>query len=751
MQPLFYIKNTHYYLLFVIFLFSFEFTLCQTNDTIGGIPFVRNINNTSILSISKNVFGNAWIEFKDELNIDPLEIFNNYKIAFGLTDKDQMILTKTSSDELGMTHYKFQQYHIGIKVEGGEYIVHSINNKAIRANGKLVENINISPIPIVDSIAAIQIALDTIGKIKNINNFEAVLSKTELIYTKIGNSSFLKNTDYKLSYKLIINSSVNHFANIIYIDAINSKILKIVNNEYGDVGCQTGSVNTTYYGDQNFQIWQNLLGYHYLQCGGFSTLQYISGNYQWNNNPNDYWGVGTDSPSATVHWSAQMAWNYFLNVFQRWGPDENGTMVWNYVGGPNYNNETGYIGQSYPTLSPQRIYIESPIDNLCSSPASLEIVGHEYSHCVIYNMANLDPSNGTEYGALCESFCDIFGKMIEFYALNYFTNWEMGTNVFYSTAIDSKRRSFTNPNIYNDAASYGDAFWNASTDKYVRNGVQNHWFYLLAEGGFGYIENNINNPPYCINGIGKEKAASIVYYSLNNNLTMYSDYTDARNASISSAIGLFGAGSNEVAQVTQAWYAVGVGPAYNGLIEINNHTVSGTEYISYNNTVVFNNLQVTPTGNLTVTSNTRIVMNANSKSSSGSYFHAYITPACPGGARLTNSDYSVPSYDNNETAQTLNSKDNKDKLLLVPNPNTGKFTLQIINSSSHVSFEESKIIKTISIYDMIGKVVYQSTNIRQTQIVDIDISNLKTGIYFIKVQSGDKVYTDKVIVESQED
>lgn len=113
---------------------------------------------------------------------------------------------------------------------------------------------------------------------------------------------------------------------------------------------------------------------------------------------------------------------------------------------------------------------------------------------------------------------------------------------------------------------------------------------------------------------------------LNITLVYNSDYVVARFFSIVSAQELYGYNSNEVAQVINSWYAVGLGPSFSGNIEYNNLTVSGTQTISNNSAIVFNNFNTTPTGNFTVTSNTRIIMNSTSKASSGSYFHAYITP-----------------------------------------------------------------------------------------------------------------------------
>jgi hypothetical protein len=47
---------------------------------------------------------------------------------------------------------------------------------------------------------------------------------------------------------------------------------------------------------------------------------------------------------------------------------------------------------------------------------------------------------------------------------------------------------------------------------------------------------------------------------------------------------------------------------------------------------------------------------------------------------------------------------------------------------------------------MIGNVIYKQHNV-QAGNTAIDIRNQPKGIYFVKVQAGGKVYTEKVVVE----
>ena len=90
---------------------------------------------------------------------------------------------------------------------------------------------------------------------------------------------------------------------------------------------------------------------------------------------------------------------------------------------------------------------------------------------------------------------------------------------------------------------------------HTNSGVQNHWFYLLSEGGSGV---NDNGYVYNVEGIGLDHAEQIAYRNLTVYLMPGSQYFDAREGSMNAAIDLFGNDSPELQSVVDAWNAVGV-------------------------------------------------------------------------------------------------------------------------------------------------------------------------------------------------
>ena len=102
------------------------------------------------------------------------------------------------------------------------------------------------------------------------------------------------------------------------------------------------------------------------------------------------------------------------------------------------------------------------------------------------------------------------------------------------------------------------------------SGVANHFFYLLAEGavvpaGFGSgtaanltPASLVCNGNTAITGIGRAAAEQIWYPALTNYMTSGTNYADARNATLSAAADLYGAGSTQYNAVIAAWDAVSV-------------------------------------------------------------------------------------------------------------------------------------------------------------------------------------------------
>ena len=119
----------------------------------------------------------------------------------------------------------------------------------------------------------------------------------------------------------------------------------------------------------------------------------------------------------------------------------------------------------------------------------------------------------------------------------------------------------------------------------------------------------------------------------------------------------------------------------------------------------------------------------------GSNVHAYITTNqtfCEAiksqtiVSANTNFDISI----NEETLQTEGS------ILVFPNPNNGRFTLQLQNYDSHAQ---------VMVVNLAGKVIYQTT-VNESGNIEIDMLNAPHGIYSIVVSDNKTVKTSKMVV-----
>jgi hypothetical protein len=244
---------------------------------------------------------------------------------------------------------------------------------------------------------------------------------------------------------------------------------------------------------------------------------------------------------VSVHWALEHTYDYYLNVLNRNSFDDNGGKMIAYAHFDNNWFNAQWDGS--------RMRFGDGTSN--SIPlVSIDIVSHELSHGVTQYTASLIYQN--EFGALNESFSDIFGTAVEFSALGSGANWFVGEG-------GARLRSMSNPNQYGQPDTYHGQSWYFGSDDnggvHYNSGVQNIWYYLLSEGGSGMNDNGYS---YNVTGIGIDAATKIAYGSLANYLIPTSEYDDARLGSIYAAQDLFGQNSTEFQSVIEAWNAVGV-------------------------------------------------------------------------------------------------------------------------------------------------------------------------------------------------
>lgn len=463
----------------------------------------------------------------------------------------QAKILRKETDKIGFTHSKYQVYFKNIPVEGAVYTVHASEGKINSASGEYIPGQDISVTPKTSEREAFNCA------IRYVNATRYKWESTDNP-RPVGELTILPmDSTYVLTYKFDIYATEPLSRQYIFVDANGGTIVKAFNRIH--VIDAIGTAKTMYNGNVTFTTDSYNGSYRLRESGRGSGIE------TYNLNHSTSYSTATDFIDADNNWTDTIDYNHAAND-AHYGTEATYDYYFTKFGRNSYDNNGAKI-ISYVHYS--RNYVNAFWDGTCMTYGDgdgvtylpltpIEVVAHEITHGVTEHSAGLIYSG--ESGALNESFSDIFGVVIDFFKNPTRANYLMGDAM---STTHTPFRSMQNPNDYGDPGTYKGLYWDPYQEVHTNSGVQNHWFYLLCEGGVG--TNELGNS-YNIAGIGRDKAAKIAYRSLTVYLTPSSNYADARFYSIQSAIDLFGDCSPEVIAVTNAWYAVGVGLQYNNSV-----------------------------------------------------------------------------------------------------------------------------------------------------------------------------------------
>ncbi|MBZ4037554.1 M4 family metallopeptidase [Flavobacterium sp. 17A] len=535
--------------------------------------------------------------FAKSSNLTIRNVFEVKKADFDLAATDKMQL-KSVSDKHGRSLATYQQMHNSVPVEGSIYKVRENKNK-IDAFGHISKKLPASSSYKVNASVGLQNALNEVKAKEYVwqsKKLSALVHKKistkpegELVYVGPNFSSEL--TEYHLAWKYDIFATSPQSSQTIYVDANTGKvILKIdlqrdVHTGNASVGKAKGNLGQNevlnskkiayqnigkgkarYAGDVTFFTKQYADGYRLeAEQSKFKVPVYtINMNHadeptddvltdfiDEDNNWNDLYNKDHDEAAIDIHWGVSKSIDYYAEKFNRNSVDDKGMTMFGLA----------HLGTKVENASWTGGWMQFG-DGDNAPFVSLGITGHELTHAVTQFSAGLIYKG--ESGAMNESFSDIFGVSIEFYAGKDSKNdiWMLGDELYSHGSL----RSMSDPKTQGQPDTYGGTNWadpaNLGYDNggvHINSGITNYWFYLLVEGGEGV--NDLNNS-YKISAIGLEKAEKIAYVALTEYLSPSSNFQDMRQATLMAVEDLYGLGSEEYKQVANAWYAIGVGAAY---------------------------------------------------------------------------------------------------------------------------------------------------------------------------------------------
>ncbi len=546
---------------FLIVLFSvFTLSAQSKKESANGNPMH---GTTEVLQKSDDAQP-YFLSFKSDFDLPVSKLSGwvnqNMKLGKGVALK----LNKKETDDIGMTHHRYAQYYHNIPVRAGVYYFHEKNGKIVSGNGHLFK-LDIDSQPCVDPKTAQKTAERHInaqrykvdGKILDRTpNFDVSQLNAPALIVISENLNYDQPV-FRLAWEVVIYAVQPLSHDKIYVDAITGNVIA-KENRICTIDAQgtaitkyngTETITTDSTGPSSFRLYESGRG------GGIHTLDFNQGTATgvdftdtdnfWNNINAEQDEIATDA-----HYGTEVTYDYYFLEHGRNSYDGNGAML---ISNVHFDFQYANAFWDGTTMT----YGDGNPSSVLDLPlTTMDVCGHEITHGVTEFTADLIYSG--ESGGLNESFSDIFGNAIENYADTIKANWRIGEQC---TSTGLGIRNMADPNEFNNPDTYQGNFWGGGVHN--DSGVQNYWFYLLANGGSG---TNDLGDAYNVNGIGWEKAEQIAYRNLSVYLSPSSNYFDARVFGIKAAEDLFGGCSQELIEVTNAWYAVGVGNPFNPVL-----------------------------------------------------------------------------------------------------------------------------------------------------------------------------------------
>lgn len=474
-------------------------------------------------------------------------------------------------DELGFRHEFYQLERAGYPVDLSRAVLHWRNGQLVRVNLFAPFFQGEGNAPQVSANQAIQTAKNHIGATTwywenpsleamrqeiTGNPLATYAPQPELVWadTDFDWSSHA----YRLAWKMELFSSEPLDCQLIYIDALTGEVIKqLSQTQHEGV---PGTSHTMYRGVQSIVsdsigVDQFRLRDYSRASSGILTLNLnnttnLSNAVDFTNDSSDWDLVNPnwDEASGDVHWGSEVAYDIFLSEYGFDSFDGQGGQIRSHV---------HYGPQTYANAFWNVDHAGYGDDN--GSPhVGIDIVGHEITHGVIRNTADLIYIN--EGASLNEGYADIFGNTIEALFDSASSDWLVGEDSDASRSMSNPRSIVYGPSSQGHPDTYqGDGWYAGGLDNGGAHGnstVFGHWYYLVAAGGVG---TNDLGDSYSVSGVGVQKSGQIAWRMLHSYLTPTAGFHDARESSIASAVDLFGLCSPEWQAVVNAWHAVGIG------------------------------------------------------------------------------------------------------------------------------------------------------------------------------------------------
>lgn len=469
------------------------------------------------------------------------------KSLFGIDNtSEELKPVDVNKDELGNTFVKYAQYIKGIKVYGNLLNVHFNKYGIITStSGKFEKNKSITTLgsKTITENDAIEIA----QKQFIYNSLRKAPKAERLILTKDGknyevfkvNISFMEPTigNYDVFVEVHSGKVIKIEDNIRYDEPVTGSGVDVQGNTKPLNLCLSDSLYVM--DDQTKTATSGILTYDAEHTTSSGVIV---------NNTSNYFNDENFKASVSAHYYAGQVVDFYKNLFGRNSLDNNGMEIDSFTHyGENFDNAF-WDGS-------EMVYGDGDGSTYTYLSGDLDIVGHEMTHAVISDTANLQYDN--QSGALNESIADTFGVLIETYSKDNVAHggtwsfnpadWVIGDDVYTPGIKGDALRSLANPALYKQPDNMKNFVYSSDDDAgddggvHTNSGITNKAAYLVASK------------------IGMEKTARIYYRALTDYMDMYTDFDDAENCLMQAADDLYGEDCSEAKDINDAFYSVGIG------------------------------------------------------------------------------------------------------------------------------------------------------------------------------------------------
>ena len=457
------------------------------------------------------------------------------------------------------------QFHEGLPVFGGQVVRQMDGRAIVSVTGRLYEALDVDVNPSISAARANEIATAAAGAGANIRG-ETTLG---ILPVERG---------YRLVYRMVV---LGPWAiREVHIDADSGEIVLSINGIHTQAAVGQGhsvfgtqrklSTNQT---STTFQAVDKLRpaeAFTLAFPGTASRLNFFLQTLVLFNSDvatasNNVW---TDGPTVDAHVFQGWVYDYYFKRFGRRGMDDRNMEVDSIVhplarsvANQQEPEVVGtYINNAFYCCEGILVFGDGDGRLFNFLAGGFDVVAHEWTHGVTDFSSELIYRD--EPGALNEAFSDIMGAAMEFYYFPAGTardeaDWLIAEDVYLGSF--GYLRSLNNPSVKGHPDHYSlRRFIGTDIDDggvHFNLTIATHAFYLAVAGG----RNRVSGVTVAGVGSGNiERMERIFYRAFTELMTPNSRFSDARRATLQAASDLYGAGSNDRAQVELAWTAVGV-------------------------------------------------------------------------------------------------------------------------------------------------------------------------------------------------